>query len=125
MRPIADVLTQGPDDPNGIYQRYFGNDSDWITVVGAFDSFLHGNKANGVLMRCDDPDNKCSIQGYNGYYRGINATSENNICELSYTARLPLSAMCQDGRTNYNASASLYYANDLVHVGRPRLFPPP
>ena len=53
--------------------------------------------------------------GYAGHWRGENATSETVICDLSFTNRLPLSAVCMQGYTVASWKLNTYWATDLVH----------
>lgn len=84
----ADTAGKGPQDPlflkvrNSLHRgpltpQYFGN-GDWVTVLGAFDALLYSNK-QGVILRCDDPDDNCRQAGWAGHWRGSNATSETVI----------------------------------------------
>lgn len=49
------VLANGPQDP--LFIQYFGNNSDYPAVLGAYDGILQSNKI-GVKFRCDNIDGK-------------------------------------------------------------------
>ncbi|KAL0572651.1 Prenylated Rab acceptor protein 1 [Marasmius crinis-equi] len=104
------VVEHGADD---VYKRYFGN-APTFTVIGAFEHLLSGNKT-GVLLRCDDIDQNCHQDGWNGHWRGTNATLETVICPLSYETRKPIEEFCQSGYTVTESSPSYYFATDLIH----------
>lgn len=52
------------------YRKYFGN-APIGEVVGNFEGVVSAN-TTGILFRCDDPDDKCSQDGWAGYWRGAN-----------------------------------------------------
>ncbi|WVN89160.1 uncharacterized protein L203_104376 [Cryptococcus depauperatus CBS 7841] len=105
--------TNGPADP--VFQKYFGKDADSYTqVIGIWDAFLTGNK-EGVILRCDNPDGNCAQKGFNGHWRGNNATSETVICDLSYTSRIYNEAFCMSGFQLASQKPSTYWSVDLIH----------
>lgn len=53
--------------------------------------------------------------GWAGHWRGENATSETVICDLSFTARRPLSSVCMGGYKVASWKLNTYWATDLVH----------
>jgi hypothetical protein len=53
--------------------------------------------------------------GWAGHWRGENATSETVICDLSFTARRPLSSVCMGGYKVASSKLNTYWATDLVH----------
>lgn len=50
-----------------------------------------------------------------GHHRGSNASSETVICPLSYTTRLPLSALCARGFDVATGRPADYWGPDLIH----------
>ncbi|ORX36143.1 putative peptidase family-domain-containing protein [Kockovaella imperatae] len=108
------VITNGPSDP--VFEHYFGNATEaYATVVGIWDSFLNGNK-QGVLLRCDNPDDNCQNEGWAGHWRGENGSTETVICDLSYRTRLFNPAFCMNGFNLITAEKiSIYWSIDLIH----------
>ncbi|EPE33168.1 Metalloproteases (zincins), catalytic [Glarea lozoyensis ATCC 20868] len=97
-----------------LFKKYFGAGPTG-PVLGWYDKIATANRA-GVLFRCDDPDQNCATQdNWAGHWRGSNATSETVICELSYTTRWPLAAMCARGFDVATGRTSNYWAGDLMH----------
>ncbi|KAF9890838.1 hypothetical protein FE257_005409 [Aspergillus nanangensis] len=105
------ILRWGND--SSIYRKYFG-DRPSIEAIGAYDIVVNGNK-DGVLFRCDNPDNNCELEGWAGHWRGENATSETVICEMSYHTRRYLTTMCAMGYTVAGSDIATFWAADLLH----------
>lgn len=106
------VTANGAQDP--IFKLYFGDKPEAFTnVVGVLDSVLHSNK-EGVLFRCDDPDNNCRLPGYRGHWRGENGSTETVICEASYKDRLYNPAFCSGGFQLATMKPSQYWSIDLL-----------
>ncbi|KAF9260617.1 zincin [Marasmius fiardii PR-910] len=106
------IVQKGADD---VYKRYFGSALPFA-VIGVFEHLLSGDKT-GVLLRCDDIDQKCGSRshGWNGHWRGTNATLETVICPLSYQTRKPVEEFCQNGYTVTESSPAYYFATDIIH----------
>ncbi|KFX99104.1 hypothetical protein V490_01946 [Pseudogymnoascus sp. VKM F-3557] len=97
-----------------IFQKYFGQ-GPTAPVIGWLDKIATANRA-GVIFRCDDPDKNCATQdAWAGHHRGSNASAETVICPLSYTSRLPLTALCARGFDMATGNANGYWAADLMH----------
>ncbi len=104
------IMRNGRDE---LFAQYFGADADTSPVVGIFQQVLSKNK-NGMTIRCDDPDEKCYQDGWNGYWR-TNVTAETNICDLSYTTRRRLTQLCGFGWTVAGSNSNLIWGADLLH----------
>ena len=50
-----------------------------------------------------------------GHWRGSNASDETVICELSYTSRWNLNALCGYGYTVAGGKLASFFASDLIH----------
>ncbi|KAH8601759.1 putative peptidase family-domain-containing protein [Bisporella sp. PMI_857] len=97
-----------------IFQKYFGAGPAG-SVIGWFDKIATANR-DGVLFRCDDPDQNCATQdNWGGHWRGANASSETVICDASYTTRLPLAALCGRGFDIATGKPSRFWGPDLIH----------
>ncbi|KAF1836562.1 zincin [Decorospora gaudefroyi] len=96
-----------------IYTKYFG-DAPTGEPIGWFTKMADGDKSD-ILFRCDNIDGNCGQEGWAGYWRGSNASSETVICDLSYELRRPLSAMCMFGYDVANGATNNFWASDLVH----------
>ncbi|KAL6450327.1 PRA1 pH-regulated antigen PRA1 [Candida maltosa Xu316] len=83
-------------------------------VAGVFDNVVNADKSN-ILFTCDDLDNKCSQDGWAGYWRGDNHSDETVICDLSFTSRRYLSQLCSNGYTVSQSDTNVYWASDLLH----------
>lgn len=53
--------------------------------------------------------------GWAGHWRGSNASDETVICELSYSSRWNLNALCGYGYTVAGGKLASYFASDLIH----------
>lgn len=113
-REAADhILLNG--NSSTLFQTYFGQLADPAVPLGIYERILEGDKT-GTLLRCDDPDQNCATQvGYNGHWRGNNATEETVICELSFQSRLGLEKACQNGFKLGRDNVNVYWGADLLH----------
>ncbi|RCK56528.1 pH-regulated antigen PRA1 [Candida viswanathii] len=96
------------------YRKYFGNESSTAEVAGHFQNIVSADKSD-TLFHCDDLDEKCSNDGWAGYWRGENGTDETVICDLSFTSRRYLSQMCANGYTVSQSPTNTHWASDLLH----------
>ncbi|CAG8242457.1 unnamed protein product [Penicillium salamii] len=96
-----------------IYRKYFG-DRPTMEAIGAFDIVVNGDKKD-ILFRCDNPDGNCDNEGWAGHWRGVNATDETVICDMSYETRRSLSTMCGLGYTVSESETNTFWAADLLH----------
>jgi len=55
------------------------------------------------------------IPEWAGHWRGSNASDETVICELSYTSRWNLNALCGYGYTVAGGKLASFFASDLIH----------
>ncbi|OBT60599.1 hypothetical protein VE03_10041 [Pseudogymnoascus sp. 23342-1-I1] len=97
-----------------VFQKYFGQ-GPTAPVIGWLDKIATGNR-DGIIFRCDDPDQNCVTQdAWAGHHRGSNASAETVICPLSYTSRRPLTALCARGFDMATGRTNDYWAADLMH----------
>ncbi|MCO5589753.1 hypothetical protein L7F22_043722 [Adiantum nelumboides] len=113
-REAADhILLKG--NTSTLFQTYFGSQADPAVPLGIYERILEGDKT-GTLIRCDDPDQNCATQeGWNGHWRGNNATEETVICELSFHSRLGLEKACGNGFKLGRDNVNVYWGADLLH----------
>ncbi|KAE8210527.1 hypothetical protein CF327_g5610 [Tilletia walkeri] len=113
-RSAADhILAHG--NSSELFVTYFGAAADPATPLGIFERMISGDKT-GTLFRCDDPDRNCATQdGWNGHWRGSNATDETVICDLSFVTRRSLDAACGLGFKLATDNVNLYWGTDLLH----------
>ncbi|KAK0523049.1 Prenylated Rab acceptor protein 1 [Tilletia horrida] len=98
-----------------LFKTYFGAGADPATPLGIYERLLEGDKT-GTLFRCDDPDRNCATQdGWNGHWRGSNATGETVICELTFHTRRNLESACGLGFQLARDNVNIYFATDLTH----------
>ncbi|CAO1626244.1 unnamed protein product [Jaminaea pallidilutea] len=114
LREAADhILLHG--NQSELFTVYFGAEANPATPLGIFERILSSDKSD-TLFRCDDPDQNCATQdGWNGHWRGNNATGETVICDLSFHTRLPIEKFCNDGFHLADDEVSIYWATDLFH----------
>ncbi|PWN33769.1 zincin, partial [Meira miltonrushii] len=113
-REAADhILLSG--NTSDLFQTYFGAQADPAVPLGIYERILEGDKT-GTLLRCDDPDQNCATQdGWNGHWRGNNATEETVICNLSFQSRLGLERACENGFKLGRDNVNVYWGADLLH----------
>ncbi|KAE8193764.1 hypothetical protein A4X06_0g8229 [Tilletia controversa] len=113
-RSAADhILAHG--NSSELFATYFGAAADPAVPLGIFERIIGGDKT-GTLFRCDDPDRNCATQdGWNGHWRGNNATEETVICDLSFVTRRPLDSACGLGFKLATDNVNLYWGADLLH----------
>lgn len=96
------------------YRKYFGNESSIAEVAGVFQTIVSADKSD-ILFHCEDLDDKCSNDGWAGYWRGTNGSDETVICDLSFTSRRYLSQLCAYGYTVSQSATNTFWASDLLH----------
>ena len=109
---IDHVLRNGRDE---LFTTYFGATGDTSPVIGILTQILSANK-QGMVIRCDDPDEKCSQPGWNGYWRTEpEFQAETNICEASFFTRRRLAQVCGLGWTVAGSNSNLFWGADFLH----------
>ncbi|PWZ02054.1 zincin [Testicularia cyperi] len=116
MRKLAEHTVQhilnNPMDE--YFVRYFGEEADPAPVIGYYEQVLFGDKKD-ALLRCDNPDDNCRLEGWAGHWRGNNATSETVICDYTYTSRRSLEQLCAFGFQLAQDNQNLILGADLMH----------
>ncbi|PWN18795.1 zincin, partial [Microstroma glucosiphilum] len=110
---VDHILEHG--NQSAVFTSYFGEGADPAVPLGIFERLLRGDKSD-TLIRCDDPDHNCATQeGWNGHWRGENATGETVICPLSFETRLPIEKTCAGGFQLARDNVNIYWGADLLH----------